>query len=196
MTDQISPEKPKETLQLSNLPDCELTTRYAAGILQCSTVKVYCMPGKVKFHQCHLGIQSGDYTNILLNLWHKPFMISRENFMEIDDLYPSKYLRGSDLQGHAVTVKIERVALERFYDQQSRSELEKLVVYLVGKKKALIAGKSLAYEIAGACKSRNTDAWPGQEFVIFTERKLVYGREMDVLRAKAKVAENTAETGF
>jgi len=116
--------------------------------------------------------------------------------MEIDDLYPSKYLRGSDLQGHAVTVKIERVALERFYDQQSRSELEKLVVYLVGKKKALIAGKSLAYEIAGACKSRNTDTWPGHEFVLFTERKLVYGREMDVLRAKAKVAENTAETGF
>lgn len=65
--------------------------------------------------------------------------------MEIDDLYPSKYLRGADLQGHIVTGKIERVLLERFYDQRSRSELEKLVVYLVGKKKALIAGKSLAY---------------------------------------------------
>ncbi len=116
--------------------------------------------------------------------------------MEIDDLYPCKYLRGSDLQGHVVTVKIERVALERFYDQQSRSDVEKLVVYLVGKKKALVAGKSLAYEIAGVCKSSNTDAWPGQEFVLFAERKLVYGREMDILRARAKVAENAAETGF
>ena len=116
--------------------------------------------------------------------------------MEIDDLYPSKYLRGSDLQGHAVTVKIEKVTLERFYDQQSRSEIEKLVIYLVGKKKALIAGKSLAYEIAGVCGSKNTDAWSGQEFILFTERKLVYGREMDILRARATVAENAAETGF
>ncbi len=116
--------------------------------------------------------------------------------MELDELYPSKYLRGSDLQGHFVNVKIERVALERFYDQQSRSEIEKLVVYLVGKKKALIAGKSLAYEIAGACKSNNTDTWPDQEFVLFTERKLIFGRELDVLRAKAKVAENATETGF
>lgn len=116
--------------------------------------------------------------------------------MEIDDLYPSKYLRGSDLQGHAVTVRIERVALERFYDQQSRTEIEKLVVYLVDKKKALIAGKALAYEIAEICKSKNTDTWPGKEIVLFTERKLVYGREMDVLRARAKVAENSAETGF
>lgn len=115
--------------------------------------------------------------------------------MELDGIYPSMYLRGSDLQGHAVTVKIERVALERFYDQQSRSEIEKLVVYLVDKKKALIAGKSLAYEIASACKSTNTDAWPGQEFVLFSERKLVYGRELDVLRARAKV-ENAAGSTF
>jgi hypothetical protein len=116
--------------------------------------------------------------------------------MELNELYPSKYLRGSDLQGHYVTVKIERVALERFYDQQSRSEIEKLVVYLVGKKKALIAGKSLAYEIAGACKSNNTDTWPDQEIVLFTERKLIFGRELDVIRARAKVAENAPETGF
>ena len=116
--------------------------------------------------------------------------------MEIDDLYPSKYLRGSDLQGHVVTVKIERVALERFYDQQSRTEIEKLVIYLVDKKKALIAGKSLAFEIAEICKSKNTDTWPGHELVLFTERKLVYGREMNVLRARGKVVENGADTGF
>jgi hypothetical protein len=116
--------------------------------------------------------------------------------MEIDDLYPSKYLRGDDLQGHAVTVKIEKVTLERFYDQQSKSEIEKLVVYLVGKKKSLICGKALAYEIAGICGSKNTDTWPGKEIIVFTERKLVYGREMDILRARAKVAENAGETGF
>ena len=45
---------------------------------------------------------------------------------------------------------------------EADSNVEKLVVYLVGKKKALIAGKSLAYEIAGACKSSNTDTWPGR----------------------------------
>jgi hypothetical protein len=116
--------------------------------------------------------------------------------MEIDNVYPSKYLRGSDLQGHAVTVRIESVALERFYDQQTRSEIEKLVVYFVDKKKAMIAGKGLAYEIAGICESTNTDTWPGKEIILFTERKLVYGREMDILRARAIVVESSSQSGF
>lgn len=116
--------------------------------------------------------------------------------MEIDSVFPSKYLRGADIAGHSVAVVIERVALERFYDQQSRSEIEKLVVYLVGKKKSLICGKALAYEIAGICGSKNTDSWSGKEIVLFTEHKLVYGREMEIIRSRAKVAENVAETGF
>ncbi len=116
--------------------------------------------------------------------------------MEIDDLYPSKYLKGMDLQGHSVTLRIERVGLEKFYDQQSRAEVEKLVIYFVGKQKAVIAGKSLSYEIANICGSKNTDGWVNKEIVLFTERKLIFGRELDVFRARAKVAENSAETGF
>ncbi len=40
MTDQLSPEKPMETSQLSNLPNYLLTAREVAGILQCSAVQV------------------------------------------------------------------------------------------------------------------------------------------------------------
>jgi predicted DNA-binding transcriptional regulator AlpA len=43
MTDQLILEKPKETLQLSNLPDRLLTASEITGILHCSAVQVYRM---------------------------------------------------------------------------------------------------------------------------------------------------------
>ncbi len=114
--------------------------------------------------------------------------------MEIDDLFPSKYLRGSDLQGHVVNVKISRAALEKFYDQETRSEVEKLVIYFTDKKKGLILGKGLAYQVAEICGSKNTDAWTGKELVLYSEKRLVYGQEKDVIRARAKVESGSGST--
>ena len=115
--------------------------------------------------------------------------------MEIDSLFPSKYLRGSDLQGHAVSCQIERVIVEKFFNQENRNEEEKLVVFFSGKSKGLILGKSMAYTFAEICHSKNTDTWPSHEVILYSEKRLVYGVEKDVIRVRAK-AEAENATGF
>ena len=41
MTDKLSPEKPKENFQLSNLPDRLLTAHEVASVFHCSAGQVY-----------------------------------------------------------------------------------------------------------------------------------------------------------
>ncbi len=106
--------------------------------------------------------------------------------MDDDQLFPSKYLRGSDLQGRAVTVAIDHVKMEKFFDQELKAEVEKPVIYFVGKQKGLIMGKSLAFQIAEICASKNTDDWKGREIMIYTERRLVFGQEKDVIKARGR----------
>jgi len=96
--------------------------------------------------------------------------------MDIDEVFPSKYLRGSDLAGHAVTVTIDHVVLEQFYDQEIKGEVKKPVLYFEGKQKGLILGKSLAFAIAEVLHSKNTDDWKAKEIVLYTEKRLVYGQ--------------------
>ena len=109
--------------------------------------------------------------------------------MNLNEIYPSKYLRGADLGGRSALVKIERVTLEEFYDLEQRAEVRKPVLYLEGKKKAVILSKSLAYSIAGILGSENLEDWKGKTFVLYSERKLVYGNQKDVLCARALAAE-------
>ncbi len=68
--------------------------------------------------------------------------------MNIDEVYPSKYLRGSDLAGRAATVTIDTVMLETFYDSDTRENVKKPVVYFEGKKKGLVLGRGLAHQVA------------------------------------------------
>lgn len=113
--------------------------------------------------------------------------------MKVSDLYPTKYLRGSDLAGHAVAVTIENILLESFYDQESRDNVKKPVLYFTGKSKGLILSKSLAYKLATILNSDDMDDWKGQPIVIFTEKRSVYGDVKDVFSARAAQPESVRE---
>jgi len=99
--------------------------------------------------------------------------------MKVSDLYPTKYLKGSDLAGHAVTVQIESILLESFYDQEAKESIQKPVLYFTGKEKGLVLNKSLAYSIAEILGSEDMDLWKGKKFVLFTEKRSVYGNIKD-----------------
>jgi hypothetical protein len=105
--------------------------------------------------------------------------------MKVGDIFPSKYLRGSDLAGHAVTVTIDEIRLESFYDSEAKETTKKPVVYFTGKQKGLVMSKSLAYKIAEILGSEDMDSWRGKRVVIFTEQKSVYGEIKDVFAARA-----------
>jgi hypothetical protein len=106
--------------------------------------------------------------------------------MNIDDLFPSKYLRGADLQGKAVAVRINNVVLEEFYDNDSRQTVKKAVLYCDDKSKGIVLSKSLSFQIADILHSKNTNEWIGKDIVLYSDRRLVFGVEKDVLQAKAK----------
>jgi hypothetical protein len=105
--------------------------------------------------------------------------------VKVSDLYPSKYLKGSDLGGRAVTVTIDTIALESFYDSESKQTVKKPVLYFAGKQKGLVLSKSLAYKLAEILRSDDMDIWPGGRVVLFTERRSVYGEVKEVFAVRA-----------
>lgn len=106
--------------------------------------------------------------------------------MKVSDLYPSKYLRASDLAGHTVAVTIQHIVLEPFYDQASKDTIKKPVLYFEGKQKGLVLSKSLAYKIAELLGTEEMDQWKGKEIVIFSEKKTIFGNIKDVFSAGLK----------
>ena len=105
--------------------------------------------------------------------------------MKIDEIYPSKYLRGCDLAGHAVPVTIENVLLESFYDSESKETVKKPVVYFQGKQKGVVLGKALAFQFAEVLKSHNTDDWKGMQVMIFSIKRVIFGQEKEILQVKS-----------
>lgn len=106
--------------------------------------------------------------------------------MNIDELFPSKYLRAADLQGRAVAVRIRDVVLVEFFDNETKSMTKKPVMYCEGKEKGIVLSKSLSFQIADILHSKNTGEWIDHEVVLFSELRLVFGVEKEVLKARAK----------
>lgn len=77
--------------------------------------------------------------------------------MNINEVFPSKYLKASDLRGHVVKVKIARVDVEKVGQTDTKP-----VLYFQGKDKGLVLNKSKAGILAAAF-SPETDGWIGKD---------------------------------
>jgi hypothetical protein len=75
----------------------------------------------------------------------------------LNDLFPSRYLKAADLKGSSPTVTVAGVMLE----VMGRAREKKPVVYFVGKSKGLLLNKTNALELARLAGSDNTDQWVG-----------------------------------
>jgi hypothetical protein len=78
--------------------------------------------------------------------------------MKLSQLYPSKYLKCTDLAGKRHTVTIDRVELEHV--GQDPDEPKKPVLYFTGKRQGLVLNKTNAAAIADSLGD-DTDAWVG-----------------------------------
>lgn len=94
----------------------------------------------------------------------------------IDDLYPSNYVRSEDLKGRRHTLTIDRVIVEDVGDEHSKP-----VVYFRGAKKGLVLNKTNALMLADAY-GKNTDAWSGQPLELYVTRVNYQGRMVDGIR--------------
>jgi len=100
--------------------------------------------------------------------------------MDINQLYPSDYLKAADLQGRDVTVTIERIEVVTMTDGQPKP-----CVYFKGKQKGLLLNKTNAMNIA-SLYGPNTDGWVGQPIVLGTSWVDFQGKSVEAIRVRPK----------
>lgn len=98
--------------------------------------------------------------------------------MNINDAFPSNYLKASDLKGQLVTVLMSDVRWEKLGDD------DKPVLYFEGKEKGLVLNKTNANNIAGLYGPETSD-WLGKAITLVESMVDFQGRSMPAIRVRA-----------
>jgi len=98
--------------------------------------------------------------------------------MDINQAFPSNYLKASDLQGREVSVTMNSVEMTTLDDGE-----QKPLVHFNGKQKGLILNKTNANTIAGLY-GPDTDNWQGQAITLFPTQVDFQGRQVECIRVK------------
>ena len=104
--------------------------------------------------------------------------------MNINNAFPSKYIKASDLNGSAVAVTIHDVKVE----QVGRDQDTKPVVYFEGKTKGLVLNRINSKKIAEIAGSNDTEDWQGTQIAIYPTTTDFGGEEVECIRVKAPKA--------
>lgn len=86
--------------------------------------------------------------------------------MNINDLFPRKWLAPTDLAGRTVTVTIQAVTLETVRNPRTQEQERKLCVAFKGAQKRMLCNKTQALAIADAVGAPDTDAWPARRITL------------------------------
>jgi uncharacterized membrane protein len=99
----------------------------------------------------------------------------------INEAFPSRFLKAADLRGREPVVTIARVAFE----PMGHTREVKAVVYFVGKAKGLKLNKTMATAISAIAGSPLTEAWIGVALCLYAT-SAAFGRDtFPVVRVKA-----------
>lgn len=111
--------------------------------------------------------------------------------MNINEAFPSKYLKASDLKGAKVRVTISRVESEEVGDGK------KPVAYFNGKEKGLVLNKTNAMIIASE-HGPETEGWAGAEIYLYPGKTQFNGQMVDCLKVETMPREpgSDDEPGF
>lgn len=102
----------------------------------------------------------------------------------INEAFPSNYLKASDLNGQQPTVTIDRVAFEGV----GREKELKPVLYFAGKEKGMVLNKTNAKNIANLIGSFETDEWVGFRIRLYATHVEFQGETVEAIRIKAAPA--------
>ena len=98
--------------------------------------------------------------------------------MNINEAFPSTFLKAADIGDSKPTVTIDRVEMQDIGDDH------KPVVYFEGKDKGIVLNKTNANNIADAF-GPDTDDWTGQQVQLFTTLVDFQGRSVEAIRVRA-----------
>ncbi|NNF66925.1 MAG: hypothetical protein HKM98_05405 [Gammaproteobacteria bacterium] len=102
--------------------------------------------------------------------------------MNINDLYPSKYLKSDDIGQSRPTLQVAAIKLE----EVAENEAAKPVMYFNGKEKGMVLNKTNAL-LCAHCWGQDTDGWLGQWLDLFTEPKMFNGKVVTGLSVAPKL---------
>lgn len=99
----------------------------------------------------------------------------------INDAFPSNYLKASDLGGSSPIVTIDRVEFEPV----GREKEMKAVLYFEGKDKGMVLNKTNAKNISGLVGSFETEDWSGFRIKLYATNVEFQGETVEAIRVKA-----------
>lgn len=104
--------------------------------------------------------------------------------MNINNAFPSKYLKASDIEHDDLILTISHVEVENMAQQGEASEL-KPVVYFEETEKGFVLNKTNATTI-GKLYTPETDNWPGKKIAVFSTEVDFAGKQTLALRVRMK----------
>lgn len=103
--------------------------------------------------------------------------------MNINEMYPSKYVKGQDLQGKAHTLTIARLASEKMSPRPGTPPADKWVIYFTETDKGIILNRTNAETIA--LLYGDTNNWTGKRITIYPESVTIAGKAQIAIRMRA-----------
>jgi hypothetical protein len=101
----------------------------------------------------------------------------------IDDFYPSKFLRASDLKGKEIEVTIDRVGSEEF--EEDGGKRNKPVIHFRNNGiKPMVCNKTNAMLIATALGNKDYDTWAGKQVRLYPDMETFRGQVHEVVRVR------------
>lgn len=97
--------------------------------------------------------------------------------MNINDQFPSKFLKAADLDGKQIVVTIKDCLVEAI------GEDRRPVLYFVGKDKGVVLNKTNANNI-GDAYGPDTEEWTGKKVVLYTAYVDFQGKSMEAIRIR------------
>lgn len=102
----------------------------------------------------------------------------------VNDLFPSRFVKGEDLKGKAINVTIIQVTKEKGF-RPGKGEQDIYVIYVERATKGIPLNKTLAIQIAEALGEPETTKWGGRQVCLYPQPMTVGGRDVIAIRARA-----------
>jgi hypothetical protein len=106
----------------------------------------------------------------------------RRTEMKRDDVFPSKYLKASDLKDEAHIVEIDHAPLQTLKNTKGEDE-KKTVLYFTGAKKCMPLNKTNWDAVADIC-GEDTEDWPGKKIELYPTTTQMGGKIVDCVRIR------------
>lgn len=108
--------------------------------------------------------------------------------MNVELLFPSKYVKAADLPATGAVVTIEKFVAEDLQMVGGKKQ-RKGVMYFKGKEKSFVLGAKVNKQVLVHLYGSETDNWAGKKVVIYPTRDTFMGKMVDCIRLRSEKQE-------